>query len=177
MKRILLVAGLVLGITTIYAGEWVSTPFEDGVDRVNSVSLNSQSQEETITIYRKSPKRAGMSPLPKEMVFIKFKTDSIDQVYARGPIIYKADKGKAYPLGSNSRLSGFTGSVETSAFHGKSSATCGIIGNIINSDKLTVRYETTGKQIKDVVFDLPKNNDPLYSLLGFDKSKDCIEIN
>ncbi|MCK4081312.1 hypothetical protein [Acinetobacter radioresistens] len=175
-KTLLLCSGIILS-SIAYSAEWKDITLEDGLDQVKAVQIESASKEESISIFRKSPKRSNMSMYPKEMVFIEFKTESLDQINARGPVIYKASKGKAYPLGSNSRLAGLTGRIQTTAFHGKSSPTCGIIGNIINSDKLTIRYETAGDKTKDVVFDIPKDSSPLFNLLGFDKTKDCVEIN
>lgn len=177
MKKLFLLFSSFIVSGMVYSVEWNEVSLEDGLDQVNAVQIQSPSKEETLSIFRKPQTRAMLSAYPKEMVFIKFSTDSIDQIKARGPIVYKASKGKAYPLGSTSRLNGFTSNIETTAFHGKSNPTCGIIGNIINSDKLTIRYETTGEKTKDVVFNLPIDNSPLFRLLGFDKSKDCIEIN
>lgn len=177
MKRTLLFCSAIIFSGLTYSAEWKEITLEDGLDRLRAVQVESQSKEETLSVFRKSPKRSNASSFPKEMVFIEFKTESLDQINARGPIIYKASKGKAYPLGSTSRLGGMTDRVQTMAFHGKSSTTCGIIGNMINSNTLTVRYETAGNKTKDVVFDLPKDNTSLFNLLGFDKTKDCIEIN
>lgn len=177
MKKTILSCSAIMLSGLAYSAEWKEVTIEDGLDQLHAVQVESQSKKETLSIFRKSPKRSNASSFPKEMVFIEFKTESLDQINARGPVIYKASKGKAYPLGSTSRLGGMTGRIQTMAFHGKSSATCGIIGNMVNSDTLTVRYETTGNKTKDVVFDLPKDNTPLFSLLGFNKTKDCIEIN
>lgn len=176
MKRTLLSCGFILFSSVVYSAEWKEVNLEDGLNQVRALQIESPSKEEYLAVFRKSPNRIS-NMYPIEMVFIEFKTNSLDQINPRGPVIYKASKGKAYPLGSNSRGGGLTGEIQTTAFHGKSSPTCGIIGNMINSDKLTVRYETAGEKIKDVVFDLPQNSDPLYRLLGFDKNKDCVEIN
>lgn len=163
--------------SNLFAQEWQDTTVSDGLDNVKGLKIISNSGEESLSIFRKNAKYASMGNYPKEMVFLEFKTDSMDQIYSKGPIIYKADKGKAYPLGSLSRLGMFTGSINSMAFHGKSSETCGIIGNMIHSDKLTVRYETTGKQTKDVEFKLPSNSGKLFEFLGLDSSKDCTKIN
>lgn len=158
------------------ASEWVSSKLEDGLSKVDAVTITSPTGDEKISIFRKDPKRPS-SMYPPQMVFIKFEVSGLDLIESRGSVIYKADKGKAYPLGTTSRIGRLTGSIESTAFHGKSSPTCGIIGNIINSEKLTVRYETAVQKTKDIVFDLPKDSAPIYELLGFDNSKDCIEIN
>lgn len=176
MKKLIII-GAAMASCSVFATEWAEVPLEDGLDKVDSVQIMSQSKEETLSIFRKSAKQATIGGQFRDMVFVEFKTTGLDQISTNGPVIYKASKGKAYPLGSRSRLGGFTGKIQTAAFHGKPSATCGIIGNIIHSEKLTVRYVTAGNQIKDVIFDLPVNSNPVFKLLGFDKQKDCIEIN
>lgn len=162
--------------TNVSAGTWVKGKLQDGLSEVDAVTITSPSLDEKISIFRKDPKRSSQM-YPPQMVFIKFEVNGMDQILSRGSVIYKADQGKAYPLGTTSRIGRLTGAIESTAFHGKSSSTCGIVGNIINSEKLTVRYETAGQKMIDVVFDLPKDNTPIYELLGFDRSKDCIEIN
>lgn len=73
----------------------------------------------------------------------------------------------------SSSLGGLTNRAETLAFHGQSSPQCGIVGNMINSDSLTVRYITTGDKNVDVKFKLPQDNTALYNILKLDSTKDC----
>ena len=154
--------------------KWEKITLEDGLYKVDAVRISSPSGEEKLSIFRKDPKMPNKYP-PK-MVFLKFEVDGIDQIQSRGNVIYKASKGKAFPLGTTSLRGGLTGNIESTAFHGQANTSCGIVGNIINSDDLIVRYQTTDNQTRDVKFILPKDSSPIYDLLGFDKAKDCIEV-
>lgn len=175
MRKLLFGSSFLLLCINASANEWSKTKLQDGLSTVDAVTINSLTSEEKISIYRKDSKRPQM--YPPQMVFIKFEVNGIDQIQSNGNVIYKANNGKAYPLGTTSRLNTLTGAIESTAFHGESSKTCGIIGNIINSEKLVIRYETAGQKIKDVTFDLPSDSSAIFELLGFDKSKDCIELN
>lgn len=155
--------------------KWEKITLEDGLSKVDAVRILSPSGEEKLSIFRKDPKRP--SQYPPKMVFLKFEVNGMDQIQSTGNVIYKASKGKAFPLGTTSLRGRLTGNIESTAFHGQSDTSCGIVGNIIHSDELTVRYQTTDNQTRDIKFILPKDSSPIYDLLGFDKVKDCIEVN
>lgn len=162
--------------TTASAQEWETGEYRGTYDTVPTVSLKSSDGENEVYIFRKSKKESAIDRNDKASVYIGFKTNSLDQINVRSALLFKASKGRPLSLKSSSRIGGFDNNISMKSFHGVAQENCGIIGNILNSDKLTVRYFSTGDLVKDIVFDLPSNNEKVYSLLGFTKGKDCVEI-
>lgn len=161
----------------VFANTWESSEVKDDyLFPVDGVVLKSNTGNESLSLFRNDKQTVRMSGKPAQMVFIRFKVNGLDQIKSRSTIVYKATQGKAFSQDSLSKMNTLTGSVITPAFHGQPSETCGIVGNIIHSDKLTVRYETSGDKTIDVEFDLPKDHAPLYSFLGFDDKKDCVKV-
>ena len=177
MKTKLLVACVCyMGFSYASAAEWVESKAGYSDEAFPAVSLKSINGESEVYIFRKNPRSASASGHSKDMVYLGFKTNSLDQINRRSAVIYKASKGRPLSLGAGNRISGFDNKIETPSFHGKASKNCGIISNILNSDKLTVRYFTTGQRTVDEVFELPLDNVKVYNLLGFTKGTDCVEI-
>lgn len=158
------------------ASEWKESKAGYSSEEFPAVSLKSINGESEVYIFRKDQRSASASGHSKDMVYLGFKTNSLDQINRRSAVIYKANNGRPLSLGASGRIAGFDNKIETPSFHGKASKNCGIISNILNSEKLTVRYFTTGQRTVDEVFELPSDNTKVYNLLGFTKGTDCIEI-
>lgn len=175
MKKILFITAIAFSSLVQAAPEWEIKETSDHYGTTNKVVLKSADGENEFYIFRKPPK-ASIDRYDKERVHFGFKTNSLDQINRRSAVLYKASKGRPLSLGSSSRISGFDNVIETVAYHGQPEKNCGILSNILNSEKLTVRYYTTGQSTRDVTFSLPVDNSKVYDVLGFKKGTDCIEI-
>ena len=172
MQKIVMI-GVVLFPAFVMAQEWKSSVVHDLNGEIPAVEISSESGDSKLKVYKKKIGIPALKVAPAERAVFEFSTNSLDQIEGRKQIIYKATNGKVFNLMTNSSLGGLTNRVETLAFHGQSSPQCGIVGNMINSDTLTVRYITTGDKNVDVKFKLPQDNTPLYNILKLDSTKDC----
>lgn len=168
-----IVIGVVLVPSLTFAQEWKESSVQDINSGIPAVEITSESGDSKLKVYKKRISVPGLKVAPTERAVFEFSTNSLDQIEGRKQIIYKATNGKVFNLMPNSSLGGLTNRVETLAFHGQSSPQCGIVGNMINSDSLTVRYITTGDKNVDVKFKLPQDNTALYNILKLDSTKDC----
>lgn len=155
------------------AQEWKPSVVHDLNGEILAVEISSESGDSKLKVYKKKIGIPALKVAPTELVVFEFSTNSLDQIEARKQIIYKATQGRVFNLTPSSGIGGLTNKVETVAFHGQSSPQCGIVGNMINSDSLTVRYITTGDKNVDVIFKLPQDNTALYNILKLDSAKDC----
>lgn len=155
------------------AQEWKPSVVHDLNGEIPAVEISSESGDSKLKVYKKKIGIPALKVAPTERAVFEFSTNSLDQIEARKQVIYKASQGRVFGLTTSSSIGGLTNKVETVAFHGQSSPQCGIVGNMINSDSLTVRYITTGDKNVDVKFKLPQDNTALYNILKLDSAKDC----
>lgn len=155
------------------AQEWKPSVVHDLNGEIPAVEISSESGDSKLKVYKKKIGIPALKVAPTERAVFEFSTNSLDQIEARKQVIYKASQGRVFGLTTSSSIGGLTNRVETVAFHGQSSPQCGIVGNMINSDSLTVRYITTGDKNVDVKFKLPQDNTALYNILKLDSAKDC----
>lgn len=155
------------------AQEWKPSVVHDLNGEIPAVEISSESGDSKLKVYKKKIGIPALKVAPTERAVFEFSTNSLDQIEARKQVIYKATQGRVFGLTTSSSIGGLTNKVETVAFHGQSSPQCGIVGNMINSDSLIVRYITTGDKNVDVKFKLPQDNTALYNILKLDSAKDC----
>lgn len=172
MKTLVLTGTLLLPVLAI-AQDWKPSVVKDIDREIPAVEITSSSGDSKLKVYRKVIGVPGIKIVPAERAVFEFSTNSLDQIERRKQLLFKATNGKVFNLYPNTSLGGLAGKAEVLAFHGQSSPQCGIVGNMINSDDLTVRYITTGDKTVDVKFDLPKDHSALYNILKLDSSKDC----
>ena len=172
MNKFYLMGGLLItGMAS--AQEWKPSVVRDLNGEIPAVEISSESGDSKLKVYKKKIGIPALKVAPTERAVFEFSTNSLDQIEARKQVIYKASQGRVFGLTTSSSIGGLTNRVETVAFHGQSSPQCGIVGNMINSDSLTVRYITTGDKNVDVKFKLPQDNTALYNILKLDSAKDC----
>lgn len=172
MNKFYLMGGLLItGMAS--AQEWKPSVVRDLNGEIPAVEISSESGDSKLKVYKKKIGIPALKVAPTERAVFEFSTNSLDQIEARKQVIYKATQGRVFGLTTSSSIGGLTNKVETVAFHGQSSPQCGIVGNMINSESLTVRYITTGDKNVDVKFKLPQDNTALYNILKLDSAKDC----
>ncbi|MBP1486419.1 MULTISPECIES: hypothetical protein [Acinetobacter calcoaceticus/baumannii complex] len=172
MNKFIVIGSLLVPSLT-FAQEWKESSVKDIDGEVSAVEISSESGDSKLKVYKKKIGIPALKVAPTERAVFEFSTNSLDQIEARKQIVYKATQGRVFNLTPSSSIGGLTNKVETVAFHGQSSPQCGIVGNMINSDTLTVRYITTGDKNVDVKFKLPQDNTALYNILKLDSTKDC----
>lgn len=172
MKSIMLLLGVLLPTFAI-AQDWKQSIVKDVHGDIPTVEITSESGDSKLKVYKKKIGIPALKVAPTERAVFEFSTNSLDQIEARKQVIYKATQGRVFNLTPSSSIGGLTNKVETVAFHGQSSPQCGIVGNMINSESLTVRYITTGNKNVDVKFKLPADHTALYNILKLDSTKDC----
>lgn len=172
MKSSMLLVGVLLP-TFVMAQEWKPSVVHDLNGDIPAVEISNESGDSKLKVYKKKIGIPTLKVAPTERAVFEFSTNSLDQIEAQKQVIYKANQGRVFNLTPSASIGGLTNKVETVAFHGQSSPQCGIVGNMINSESLTVRYITTGDKNVDVKFKLPADHTALYNILKLDSTKDC----